>query len=146
MRQVIDDARLAGACVLLTTHELPEAERLADRVVIVHHGHVVADGTPSELARSAGADRVVFSAPAGLDLASLSRALGEGVEVLESGRYLVRAAGSPELTARLANWLAEQHAELTELRTTRSLEETYLSLVEAADSAGHDEPPPPVDG
>ena len=89
---------------------------------------------------------MVFSAPAGLDLGVALGGLGRGVEVLEPGRYLVRAAGSPELTARLANWLAEQHAELTDLRTTRSLEETYLSLVEAADSAGHDEPPPPVDG
>src|SRR5579872_5296356 len=46
IRRVITDLRDAGVCVLLTTHELEEAERLADRVVIIDHGRVVAEGTP----------------------------------------------------------------------------------------------------
>src|SRR5205807_9727089 len=54
IRQVIRDLREDGVCVLLTTHELEEAERLADRVVIIDHGRAVAEGTPAELMRSGG--------------------------------------------------------------------------------------------
>ena len=43
-------ARPRGICVVLTTHELAEAERLADRVVIIDHGRMLAEGTPAELA------------------------------------------------------------------------------------------------
>jgi ABC-2 type transport system ATP-binding protein len=52
--QLIRDLRQAGGSVVLTTHLLPEAEQLADRVVIVASGRVVADGTPGELVASAG--------------------------------------------------------------------------------------------
>jgi ABC-2 type transport system ATP-binding protein len=38
-----------GKAVLLTTHYLAEAEALADRVVVMHHGNVVAEGTPAEI-------------------------------------------------------------------------------------------------
>jgi ABC-2 type transport system ATP-binding protein len=140
VRQVVDTARRAGACVLLTTHELPEAEHLADRVVIVNHGRVVAEGTPAELARSVGDDRVAFGAPPGLDVGSLSAALGHAVEELAAGRYIIRASGSPRLTTALATWLAEHGAELLDLRTTRSLEEAYLTLiVEPAPAKGTDQ-------
>jgi ABC-2 type transport system ATP-binding protein len=49
IRSVVRDLRAAGVCVLLTTHELDEAERLSDRVVIIDRGRVVAAGTPAEL-------------------------------------------------------------------------------------------------
>ena len=56
IRSVITDLRERGACVLLATHELDEAERLADRVVIVDKGRVVASGSPAEL-RAGGDER-----------------------------------------------------------------------------------------
>ena len=49
IRAVVAELRAAGACVLLTTHELDEAERMADRVVIIDRGRVLAAGTPGEL-------------------------------------------------------------------------------------------------
>ncbi len=49
IRQVVGDLRAAGVCVLLTTHELEEAEKAADRVVIIDRGRLAASGTPSEL-------------------------------------------------------------------------------------------------
>jgi len=129
VRQVVDTARRAGACILLTTHELPEAERLADRVVIVNAGRAVAEGTPRQLARSVGGEQITFRAPPAIDTAALSAVLGHRVEEVEAGRYVVRTAGSARLTATLAAWLADHDAELVDLQTARSLEEAYLALV-----------------
>ena len=50
LREIIAGLRERGTCVVLTTHELAEAERLADRMVIIDAGRVVAEGTPAELA------------------------------------------------------------------------------------------------
>jgi ABC-2 type transport system ATP-binding protein len=52
----IDNLRTLGKTILLTTHYLDEAERLADRVAIMRDGRICAAGTPSELARQAGAE------------------------------------------------------------------------------------------
>ena len=52
---------------------MDEAERLADHVVVVDHGRVVADGSPDELLRRRTGERLRFGGPAGLDLAALSR-------------------------------------------------------------------------
>ena len=51
---LITGLRAAGAAVILTTHHMDEAERLADRVAIVDHGTLVADGTPAQLTGTAG--------------------------------------------------------------------------------------------
>src|SRR5205085_3397138 len=78
IRQVVRDLRDDGVAVVLTTHELAEAEHLADRVVIIDHGRVVAAGALAELLRD-GHDEVRFGAPAGLDVASLGARLGASV-------------------------------------------------------------------
>ena len=62
IRQVIADLRDRGVAVVLTTHELAEAEKVADRVVIVDGGRAVAAGTLASL-RAAGGDQVRFAAP-----------------------------------------------------------------------------------
>jgi len=143
VRAVVADLARRGTCVLLTTHELAEAEHLADRVLIVHRGRLVAEGTPAELgARSGERPAVRFGAPAGLDTGGLSRALGVPVAEESPGRYRVDAEASPELTAALAGWLAEHRATLTDLRTSQSLEETYLALVGAAADEADPEPAP----
>ena len=67
VRDVVRQLRDAGVCVLLTTHELTEAERLADRVVIIAHGRALAEGTPTELTTRAADGAVRFTAPAGID-------------------------------------------------------------------------------
>ena len=128
IRELVAGLRDGGACVILTTHDLVEAEQLADRVVVMAHGVAVAEGTPAELTR--GGDPVVaFGAPTGLDVVALTGVLGATVTEDQPGRYRIQAAGSPELTAALANWLAERSASLTDLRTVRSLEEAYLAVI-----------------
>jgi ABC-2 type transport system ATP-binding protein len=138
VRQVIDERRRAGVCVLLTTHELPEAERLADEVVILAAGRAVASGTVAELGRAESAIR--FSAPAGLDVLALAAALGAAttaVRELGAGEYVVAGEATPSRLAALAAWFEEHGLPLTELRAGRgSLEDVYLALTGRA----------PVDG
>jgi ABC-2 type transport system ATP-binding protein len=142
IRRVVTGLRDDGVGVVLTTHELAEAEQLADRVVIVRRGRVVAEGTPASLAAGAagGGPELTFVAPAGLDTGALGTAVGAAVVEASAGRYRVAAAASPTLTAALAGWLAEHDATLTDLRTGRTLEEAYLAIV--GDDASGDAPAP----
>jgi len=139
VRRVVAGLADRGVCVVLTTHELAEAEQVADRVVIVRKGTVVAEGTPADLAagvgRVGGGSAVTFTAPAGLDVASLSVAVGAPVVEAAPGRYRVDAAPTPALTAAVATWLADREVPLTDLRTGRSLEEAYLAIVAEDDPA-----------
>jgi ABC-2 type transport system ATP-binding protein len=149
LRAVISGLRDRGTCVLLTTHELAEAEKLADRMVVVHRGRVLAQGTPAELAAAGGArPEVRFTSRPGLDTTVLAAALGAGVVEDGAGSYRIDARSSPGLTAALATWLAERDAALVELRTTASLEETYLSLVgsDALDQDPTEQSPTPRRG
>ena len=131
IRAVVADLRAQGVCVLLTTHELAEAEKMADRIVILSRGQVVLDGAPADLTAATGTTGLVFGAPAGLDTASLAAALGAGARVSEdtAGRYRVTGVSGPATTASLATWLAERNAALSDLATGRTLEEVYFEAV-----------------
>ncbi|HET9690187.1 MAG TPA: ABC transporter ATP-binding protein [Acidimicrobiales bacterium] len=127
IRGVVAGLRDAGACVLLTTHELDEAARLADRIAIVDHGRLVAEGTPASLVASGG-QRVRFSAPPGIDVAALGATLGGAVRDAGSGDYVAEVAPTPAALAALTGWLAERDLPLADLRTTDRLEDVFLRL------------------
>lgn len=138
VRDLIAAQRDRGRCVLLTTHELAEAERVADRVVIVDRGRLLAEGSPAELAAGTADGSVRFSADPGIDTVALAIALGPGTTVSEvhPGSYrldLPEGAGTPPAVASLAGWLAERDLSLGDLRTGRSLEEAYLAITGARD-------------
>ena len=130
IRQAIAELRARGTCVLLATHELDEAERVVDRVVIVDHGTLLAQGTPAELMAASSPDPSIdFGAPPGLDVAALSEALGAAVAEVRPGRYSVATAPSPAKVAALTAWLAEHELPLGDLQTgRRSLEDVFLRL------------------
>ena len=96
IRQIVRDLRDEGVCVVLTTHELDEAEKVADRVAIVDHGRLLAVGTLADLTRG-DQPEIRFTAPAGLDVVALADELGVAVEVVDSGpnggSYRVAADG-----------------------------------------------------
>ena len=142
VRDLVAGLREAGRCVVLTTNELTEAERLADRVAILHRGRVVAEGTPQALAAAGGGGASVsFGAAPGLEVAALGMTLGAPVVEEAPGRYRVAAAATPALTAALTAWLAERDLALTDLRAGRTLEETYLAIVGADAAAVPDDEP-----
>jgi len=125
--------------VLLTSHDLVDVERLADRIAILDRGRVVALGTPDELT-GAGSAALRFRLAAALadpDVAALAERLG-GVVAPDGGpgRYrLVGPAPDPAVVAALAAWCAERAVRIVELRAgSLTLEERYLELTGATAS------------
>jgi ABC-2 type transport system ATP-binding protein len=131
---LVEQLRADGVSVLLTTHLMAEAERLADRVIVVDAGRVVAEGTPAQLTGGSG-DSLRFAAAAGLDLVELGAALPDGVVVLEPrpGAYLVeRLDGSPldvQVIATVTAWCASNGLRPDSLEFgRRTLEDVFLDL------------------
>ena len=128
---LIGGLRAAGAAVILTTHYMEEAERLADQVVVVDPGRLVAAGTPAELTGTAGQLR--FRAEPGLDTDSLVAALPPGSAAKESpaGYYVVEVHDGvdPRLLAAVTAWCAEHGVLAQSLRIeSRTLEDVFLEL------------------
>jgi ABC-2 type transport system ATP-binding protein len=129
IRSVIDELRDDGVAVLVTTHDLDEAQRLADHVVIMDRGVVVADGSPAELMTSGAGDHLSFGAPPGLDLDVLSQHLGATVVEVTRGEYRVDAEPTPATVAALTAWLAEHDLPLADLRAGRErLDDVFRRL------------------
>jgi ABC-2 type transport system ATP-binding protein len=127
---LVADARRDGVAVLLTTHSMEEAERLADVVVVVDAGRVVACGSPEELTRSSGQE-LRFRARPGLDLDGLRRALPEAVLVSEPapGRYAVDGGIDARVVAAVTGWCADQGVMPEGLAVgRRTLEDVFLDL------------------
>lgn len=123
--------RASGATIILTTHYLEEAERLADHVVIVDHGTAVASGTPAELTGADG--QVRFAADPALDVSGLLSALPADSLAKESpaGQYLIElpTAVDPQVLAAVTAWCAEQGVLPRNLRIdSRTLEDVFLEL------------------
>ena len=136
IRAVVADLRAQGVCVLLTTHELAEAEKMADRIVILSSGRVVLDRDAARADRGgAGSTGLTFGAPAGLDTVALAAALGPGVSVHgdRAGSLPDRGGVGPG-RHRHPGHLAggARDATLTDLVTGRTLEDVYFEAVGAA--------------
>lgn len=142
IREKVSGLRQEGAAVLVTTHELDEADKIADRIAIMDKGRLVALGSPAELvSRSPRSGQVHFSAPAGIDTASLALRVSADVRETSPGSYTVsagcdsRGAGSGELVGALTGWLADQGLALGGLRVGASLEEVFLDLTGGPEEA-----------
>lgn len=121
-----------GVSVVLTTHLMDEAEQLADDVVIIDHGKVVAQGTPSELTNHDEFPVLSVETADVLDTRPLVDALapaGLSVEEVRPRSYRVRGTGSPEVVEKLAREAARQDVLIRELSVShRNLEDVFLDL------------------
>lgn len=100
---------LEDTTILLTTHDLTEAEKLADRILILAGGRIVADGSADELAREVSSEAEV--------------------RWRRDGELYVRA--TPDATSFVRELFAQYGEEVTDLEVRRaSLEDTYLAMVQ----------------
>ncbi|GAA2982356.1 ABC transporter ATP-binding protein [Actinokineospora diospyrosa] len=130
--ELVAALRADGVAVLLTTHLMEEAEALADQVVIVDGGRVVAEGTPAQLTEERPETQALrFRAKSGMDTGLLVAALPEGCAVSEPspGGYLVTGTVDPQVVSTVTAWCAQQGVLAEELRVgRRSLEDVFLDL------------------
>jgi ABC-2 type transport system ATP-binding protein len=119
-----------GATVLLTTHFMDEAERLANRIAIIDDGHLLALDTPAALTQVGTGDAVRFTGTPGLDVRAMA-ALPSAMAAREErpSTYVVETTAVPTLLAELTAWLRDSGGELTQLRVGHeSLEDVFLRL------------------
>lgn len=128
---LISALRQDGVSVVLTTHLMDEAEALADKVVIIDHGNVVAQGTTSELTSSAD-PRVSVTTDGEPDIAALEDSLAVHGATVTSARpnaVSVSATVTPALVADITAEIARQNLLVTSLDVDqRSLESVFLDI------------------
>jgi ABC-2 type transport system ATP-binding protein len=125
-----------GRTVLFATHYLEEADAYADRIILLRHGKVVADGTSSEV-KAMAAGRTVRATLANPDQAALLAVPGADSVEVRGETVLVHASDSDAVARYLLTQTQARDLEVT----TRALEDAFLALTsddadEPSDSAG----------
>jgi ABC-2 type transport system ATP-binding protein len=131
--ELIEQFKLAGRSILLTTHYMDEAERLCDRVAIMDHGKEIALGTPRELIASVSAEHMVEFSLAGaskkLDLPMLKTIEGVREIHADDGHVQLQVTELHRAVPSLMDELSRQGIAITELRThSATLEDVFVTL------------------
>ena len=133
LRDRIADMKQQGHTVLLTTHDLGEAQEICDRIAIIHRGRIVATGEPRALtARSAALATVELWTSRPIDEGVVARL--PGVQDLTSDGLSTRfrTAETGRTLSELTRWLGEQGIDVTEMHVQKaSLEDVFLELTSA---------------
>jgi ABC-2 type transport system ATP-binding protein len=127
--ELIEDQRRQGTTIILTTHFMEEAERLADRVAIIDHGKLLALEEPSALRRNGGST-VRFSVSEELSIADLeSLPAAKSVQQLHHGQYVIDTSDPIALLDELTTWARKRGILLDDLRAGHeTLEDVFLRL------------------
>jgi ABC-2 type transport system ATP-binding protein len=132
VRDAIGDLRAADRAILLTTHNLTEAEELADRIAIISGGHIIAEGTMAQLMRELMGEplwELRLATPAEM-VQPLLQDLVQ-VESIQADSVRYRCADPLHINPQIIMRLAEKGLPLVSLaEVPRSLEDVYLNIVE----------------
>lgn len=124
--ELIGALRADGVTVILTTHLMDEAESLADHIVIIDRGCIVAEGSPAELTAGAGATRVKFETDRPFDVTAVG---GLTIDAVRPLNYRVLGVPTPEMLSVLAAEAAKQNVLIRRLDVDhRNLEEVFLDI------------------
>jgi ABC-2 type transport system ATP-binding protein len=132
---MISGLRSLGVTVFLTTHFMDEAEHLADRLMVLAEGRIVAEGTPGTIGgRERAAAEIRFSLPDGTDTDELPEVVRAALEDHDGDRVLLRTASPMSVLEPLFGWARARGWDLTDLDVRRpSLEDVYLVLTAPRD-------------
>jgi ABC-2 type transport system ATP-binding protein len=135
IRQLIKDIAQEKA-ILLSTHILPEAQNVCDRILIINQGRLAGEGTPDELlALASGKERFTLQLTGGLNgvaeaLAQLPRVTGvQALSQDAAGRFAVEAERGADLREALFDFAVGRSLKLLELQhATTTLEDVFIQL------------------
>ena len=113
VRSIIRELRDSGCCVIVATHELDEAERIADDVLVFHRGNVVASGTLHEL--RSGREEIRFRSHSLIDVHSLSTTLGYAVEQTRQSEFTVAGTSDSRVIVQLTDWAKANNVDIGDI-------------------------------
>jgi ABC-2 type transport system ATP-binding protein len=134
---MIEGLRELGTTIVLTTHYMEEAQHLADRVVILREGQIVAQGPPATLGDQLGQETMIrFRISNGLPVDRVSGAIGRQLQL--SGNQATLATTDPQRDLhRLLSWADGEGITLTDLEVRRpSLEDVFLEVTSEPNGEG----------
>ena len=128
---LIDELVDEGTTLFLTTHYLDEAQRLADRIIIIAAGMIVAEGAPDEIGGREQAPGVVrFSLPEGVVLPTWRTLPADAAVTVEDDVVTIRTHELVHAAYVVTGWAVKSNVELPGFRVERpSLEDVYLSII-----------------
>lgn len=128
--EVIRSLKKQGVTVFLTTHYMDEADKLCDRIAIIDHGRIIAEGTPEELKSMVGGD-IIYIRVVG-DGASFARSLAERgwkTKTLSDGLIAISVRDAPRALPEIMMEAARRRLQIVEVRYVRpSLDDVFLHL------------------
>jgi ABC-2 type transport system ATP-binding protein len=126
--EVVETFKAGGGTTILTTHYMEEAARLCDRIAIIDHGKLIAEGTPAALVDSLGADKIVeFEAEGSLDNAELATLPGVAGHHRRGGAHVLTVNDLPAALPALLALFDRRSTRLTQLTTHEpTLEDVFV--------------------
>jgi ABC-2 type transport system ATP-binding protein len=129
MWEIIRELVADGVTIFLTTQYLEEADELANRIALLDHGTIVAEGTPKELKRLVPGGHVLLRFADARGLASAQALVGDGVRDDDALTLQVPSDGSLRVLKQLMDRLDDESIEVTELTVhTPDLDDVFLAL------------------